>query len=85
LAAGRAGTEVTLYELDSKRIFGTLPAEGSVIWGLAWSPYGERLALSRADGGIVIWDVAEIKSQLHEFGLGWEAHPIHAPIEAANP
>jgi WD40 repeat protein len=80
LAAVRAGTEVSLIELDSKRIFGTLPAEGSVIWGLAWSPHGERLALSRADGGIVIWDVAEIKSQLHEFGLGWEAHPIHARL-----
>jgi serine/threonine protein kinase/WD40 repeat protein len=73
LAAVRAGTEVTLVDLDTKRIFGTLPAQGSVIWGLAWSPQGERLSLGLADGGLVVWDIAEIKSQLHEFGLDWEA------------
>jgi WD40 repeat protein len=71
LATVQDGTSVTLFDLDAKRILATLPSEGSVILQAAWSPQGERLALGLADGGVVIWDVAEIKSQLDELGLGW--------------
>jgi len=50
-----------------------LPPESTLIWSLAWSPDGERLAVGLADGGLVIWNVPKIQTELTRIGLAWRA------------
>ncbi len=41
------------------------------IWSLAWDPGGRRLALGLADGGLVIWNLPEVRAHLARLGLDW--------------
>jgi serine/threonine protein kinase/WD40 repeat protein len=57
--------------LDSrlgKRLY-LLPAETGAIYWLAWSPDSNRLAVSRDNGKIAIWNLAEIQHVLAGVGL----------------
>jgi WD40 repeat protein len=69
--AGICGRNVTIWETASRTLSLRLPEEPGVIYSLAWSPNAERLAVGTGDGGLAIWDLAKLKEQLDELGLGW--------------
>jgi WD40 repeat protein len=69
--AGCYGRKVSIWDTASRKFALTLPQEQGEIYSLAWSPNKERLAVGTGDGGIAIWDLAKIKAQLDEIGLGW--------------
>jgi WD40 repeat protein len=69
------GHEVVLYDLEAGRPAYALPAEGSDVWGLAFSPDGTRLAVSLSDGGVAVWDLEQVRARLAEFG-------VHVPSTA---
>ena len=60
---------VDLWHLESRNLLYTLPdQEGNIYW-LEWSPDGRRLAVSRSNGAIDIWNIAEIDRVLSDLGL----------------
>jgi hypothetical protein len=61
--------EVVVYHRASDQPVLTLPAESSDIWCLAWSPDGTRLAASLSDGGVVVWNLKEVRNQLAQFRI----------------
>jgi WD40 repeat protein/serine/threonine protein kinase/tetratricopeptide (TPR) repeat protein len=78
-----ATTDPALWSAQTgSRVF-SLPEERGVIWSLALSPDGERLAVGLADGGLAIWNVPRMQAQLSRIGLAWRADarppPQHEP------
>jgi serine/threonine protein kinase/WD40 repeat protein len=76
---------VVLVDLDSGTEVLSLPAEESDIWGPAWSPDGTRLALGLSDGGLVIWDLEQVRARLAEFGISIPSTTIDPERAAARP
>jgi WD40 repeat protein len=66
-----SGSVVTVWDTASRTPLVALPPTQSTVWCLALSPDGERLAVGSADGGLVIWDLPRVRSQLATIGLGW--------------
>jgi WD40 repeat protein len=64
-------TGVTLWDTANGSMMVALPAERSTVWPLAWSPNRELLAIGLSDGGLVIWNVPQTRSQLARIGLDW--------------
>lgn len=62
---------VEIWDLSTQRWLVQLPEQTGVIWRMSWSPVGERLAISRSDGQVAIWDLKEVRQQLDSIGLGW--------------
>jgi WD40 repeat protein len=69
------GHEVLLYDLEAGRPAYALPAEGSDVWGLAFSPDGTLLAVGLSDGGVALWDLEQVRARLAEFD-------VHVPSTA---
>jgi WD40 repeat protein len=67
----QAGATVRIWDLHSRRYLFELPQERSSAWSLAWSPNQDVLAVGSSDGGLVTWNLAKIRAQLSEVGLGW--------------
>ncbi len=65
----RGGTAV--YDLQADRPLLTLPPEGGEIYCLAWHPAGTQFAIGLADGGVVVWDLEQIRAELDYLGLGF--------------
>ncbi len=63
------GLGVDLWDLESGQLLYSLPDRPGSIWWLAWSPDSRRLAVSRANGVIAIWNASAVESQLTELGL----------------
>ena len=86
VAASRDARWLTTGDLwgspAGSRVF-SLPNERRQIWAVALSPDGERVAVGRADGGLVIWNVAKIQAQLAPLGLAW--HPSARPPKQQEP
>jgi WD40 repeat protein len=73
LAGLGKANEVALWLLTDSggsQLFSLRP-EANSVYSLAWSPSGDQLAVGLADGGIAIWNVAEVRRQLDSLGLGW--------------
>jgi WD40 repeat protein len=68
-----ANADPTLWSSKTGSRGLALPPESTLIWSLAWSPDGERLAVGLADGGLVIWNVPRIQAELTRIGLAWRA------------
>jgi WD40 repeat protein len=64
------GRGVNVFDLASGRRLLTLPDENGSVWWLAWSPDSRRLAVSRSEGDISVWDVGKGQAVLDEAGLG---------------
>jgi hypothetical protein len=85
LAVDNANSAATLWDAISGKPLIRLPDERSAIWGLAWSPDRQRLAVGLSDGGVVIWKLPEIRAQLARIGLDWQDAPATAPSSPATP
>jgi WD40 repeat protein len=59
-----SGLGVELSDPATGKLLYTLPDEPGSIWWLAWSPDSQRLAVSRANGDIAIWNLKEVEAQL---------------------
>ena len=59
-----SGLGVDLRDPATGKLLCTLPDEPGSIWWLAWSPDSQRLAVSRANGDITIWNLNEVEAQL---------------------
>jgi YD repeat-containing protein len=68
-AANHEGRRVNLYDVASGRRLYSLPDETGVIWWLAWHPDGRRLAVTRENGDISIWNLPEVEAAIAEVGL----------------
>jgi WD40 repeat protein len=63
--------EVPLWDLGSRRPLFALPPDTGVPLCLAWSPNGNLLAIGSGDGGLVVWNLPALRSQLARIGLEW--------------
>ncbi len=70
-ASSASGHGVNVWDVASGRLLVPLPEEKGIVWCLAWSPDGRRLAVSRSDGGLAVWDCDSVRRQLAELGVGW--------------
>jgi WD40 repeat protein/serine/threonine protein kinase len=71
LASGH-GRFVSIWDMARGQLLLQLPEEESSIMSLAWDSKRELLAVGSFDGQLAIWNLAKIKGQLDEIGLGWE-------------
>jgi WD40 repeat protein len=69
VAATTPSRTTVVYDLQAGAETLALPEESGDVWGLAWSPDGRRLAVSRSDGGVAIWDLEQVRARLAEFGI----------------
>jgi WD40 repeat protein len=60
---------VIVCDFASGREWATLPPQAAEIWALSWSPDGTRVAAGQTDGGIVVWDLEQVRARLAEFGI----------------
>jgi WD40 repeat protein len=67
--ANHNGLGVNIYDLASGRRLYSLPDEPGSIWWLAWDPDNRRLAVSRSNGDISLWNVAAMEDVLKQAGL----------------
>jgi WD40 repeat protein len=82
-ASGRASAlGVDLWDLQTGRLLYSLPDEEGTLWWLAWSPDNQRLAVSRSNGDIAIWNLKEVELVLAKLGLDAEATRVpHPPAQ----
>ena len=79
IATATSASNVLVYDRRSSEPVLTLPPESSEICGLAWSPDGSRLAVGLSDGGLVVWNVRQVRAQLAEFHISLPSMEITAP------
>jgi len=60
---------VDLWDCKSGRLLYSLPEQDGTVFYFAWSPDGQRLAVSRSNGDIDIWNIAEIEGVLVDLKL----------------
>ena len=65
----RACGPVIVYDFASGREWAALPPQAAEMWALSWSPDGTRLAAGLTDGGVVVWDLEQVRARLAEFGI----------------
>jgi WD40 repeat protein/tRNA A-37 threonylcarbamoyl transferase component Bud32 len=69
--ASQSGRRATVWNLKTRKLILPLPEQRGTTWSLAWRPNREQLAVGSSDGGVVLWDLPKIRSQLAEIGLDW--------------
>ena len=62
---------MTVWDLNKRELLFALPEERGTVWSMAWSPDKSLLAVGSSHGGLAIWNVPRIKSELSRIGLGW--------------
>jgi WD40 repeat protein len=62
---------VTVWDMNKRELLFALPEEPGTIWSLAWSPDKSLLAVGTSTGGLVVWNLPRIKTELSRIGLGW--------------
>jgi WD40 repeat protein len=69
-AAGQNhANEIVIADVKNRCELLRLPTEGGRAWSYDWSPDGRRLAIGFGDGGLVIWDLEQVRARLAEFGI----------------
>jgi WD40 repeat protein len=71
LAVLPAPHRAAVWDLETRKLLFALPDERSSIGTVAWAPGAARLALGLEDGGLVIWDMGRIHSELDRISLAW--------------
>ncbi|MCA9008963.1 MAG: protein kinase, partial [Planctomycetaceae bacterium] len=80
-AAAVSGRCVRLYNGDTGEPIADLPMrEDTDINWLSFSPDGARLAITRADRDVLIWNLHSLRDELHAIGLPTESLPKHEQI-----
>jgi WD40 repeat protein/tetratricopeptide (TPR) repeat protein len=69
IATTSSRSQVIVYDRRSPEPVLTLPPESSEIWGLSWSPDGSRVAVGLSDGGVVVWNVQQVRAELTKFHI----------------
>jgi serine/threonine protein kinase/WD40 repeat protein len=64
-----SGLGVDLWDLTTGRNLYSLPNQPGSVWWLSWSPDSRRLAVSRANGAIAVWDTVTVEARLADLGL----------------
>lgn len=67
--------EVNLWDTRTGWLLYTLPGQHGTVWWLAWSPDSRRLAVSRSNGDIDVWNLNEVEHVLARLGLDAEEAP----------
>jgi eukaryotic-like serine/threonine-protein kinase len=62
---------ISLWDAQTGRLLLALPWENSQVIALAWSPNRSYLAVGSGDGGLAVWDLPAVRSQLAGLGLDW--------------
>jgi len=57
------------WDCENQYLLYSLPEQEGIIYYFAWSPDGKRLAVSRSNGDIDIWSIAEIERVLADIKL----------------
>ena len=65
----RSGLGVEIRDVLTGQLLYVLPEETGSIWWLAWSPDSQRLAITRANGQIAVWNLRAVDAQLAKLGL----------------
>jgi WD40 repeat protein len=65
----RRGKQILIFDLKTEQEVLALPGERAIAWVMHWSPDARRLAVGTADGGVVVWDLEQVRAQLQEFGI----------------
>jgi len=60
---------VDIWDFKTGRILYSLPDQEGTVWWLAWSPESQRLAVSRSNGDIAVWNLNEVERVLAKLGL----------------
>ena len=68
-AAVRSDSSLVIHDVMDDQEWLMLPAESSAPWCVEWSPDGSKIAAGLSDGGLVVWDVEHIRTQLSAFGI----------------
>jgi WD40 repeat protein len=80
IATTTSANQVIVYDRRIAEPVLTLPPESSEIWGLAWSPDGSRVAVGLSDGGVVVWNLEQVRAQLAEFHISLPSMETSAPV-----
>jgi len=81
--SGRASAlGVDLWDPNTGRLLYSLPDQEGTLWCWAWSPDSQRLAVSRSNGDISIWNLKEVERILAKLGL--DAGEPSVPREPAQ-
>jgi serine/threonine protein kinase/WD40 repeat protein len=64
-----SGFGVDLWDCRTGHLLYSLPAQEGDVFYFAWSPDGQRLAISQSNGDIDIWNIAEIERMLASLRL----------------
>ena len=67
--SSRSGLGVDIWDLETGTLRYSLPEESGSIWWVAWSPDGDRIAVSRSNGEVAIWNLKEVEAQLAKLKL----------------
>ncbi len=60
---------VDLWEPKTGQLLFSLPEANGTVWWLAWSPDSQRLAVSRSNGDVTVWNLKQVEKALAELGL----------------
>ncbi|MCU0918219.1 MAG: WD40 repeat domain-containing serine/threonine-protein kinase [Planctomycetes bacterium] len=69
MAITSSGLGVDVWDCKNGRLLYSLPSREGIIYCFAWSPDSRRLAVSRSNGDIDIWNLGQIERLLFELGL----------------
>jgi WD40 repeat protein len=65
--------EVRLLDAQTGRLLGELATDGErQIFGLTFSADGSRLAVTRDDAGVQLWDLKTVRRRLRDMQLDWD-------------
>jgi serine/threonine protein kinase/WD40 repeat protein/tetratricopeptide (TPR) repeat protein len=84
-APDSGGRAVIVYDLESGREWAALPPQAAVIWALNWSPDGASLAAGLADGGVVVWNLEQIRARLADFGIKLPSTAARTTVQRPPP
>ncbi len=80
LAAEATPSSVAIVDLERAEVVFTFREELSPIWSLAWSPDARRLAVGLSDGGLVLWDLEQVRARLAESGIDAPSTAAHQEV-----
>jgi len=73
-----SGRGVNIVSIDTAEGLYALPDDGGSVWWLAWSPDSRRVAVSRSEGDISIWNLDAAAALAEAAGVATR-QPVGAP------